>query len=399
MNNKLEDKRLIRLIVSNTMFRAAKVALFLFLNILIWKESNDMQMMFMFNIVLWISHTFFFALFGILVKNGYRRIWLIVWPLWASIAFLFLLLFRENLLNYIYYIWLLLGVTSWMYWVTFNNNTFDITTFYNRGNYEWTKKSLWLIFNMIIPIVIWWLISLDIFWLWYEMSFWVGMILFLLAFIIWNVSIEVPNKGKYKFTKSIKIFLSDKEIFKFLIIYLLLWFTFNTVLLDFLLPLIIYTQVLEEYKLWFILSFLSLVWALGSILYWKLVSFKNYWMTMKIGWVLYAILMIAILIFPSFSTLFTALLKFVFVFFSIAVSVTWQNIIHKIKDYEKIKTEYMVIREIFLMTWRTLVYISLFFIWSVNVNKLNYLFYAMMIIVLISSFILSKIKMHKIEKN
>jgi len=52
MNNKLEDKRLIRLIVSNTMFRAAKVALFLFLNILIWKESNDMQMMFMFNIVL-----------------------------------------------------------------------------------------------------------------------------------------------------------------------------------------------------------------------------------------------------------------------------------------------------------------------------------------------------------
>ena len=63
MNNKLEDTRQIRLIISNTMYRAAKVALYLFLNIFIWEQSEDIQMMFMFNIIWSISHTVFFVMY------------------------------------------------------------------------------------------------------------------------------------------------------------------------------------------------------------------------------------------------------------------------------------------------------------------------------------------------
>ena len=272
---------------------------------------------------------------------------------------------------------------------------FDITNYHNRWKFEWIKKSLEITLKIIIPIIVWTIISFNLFWIGYEMWFLFGAVLFVISYFIWNIKIDIPLKWKFNLIKASKQFFKNKNILTFLVSYLFIWFTFNTILLDFVLPLLVFEQVGEEYKLWILVSLFSVIWAIWAYIYWRFMSYKNYWKTIVICWFLYGLSLIFLLFFPLYITLVTAFLTFLYVFFNISVKVIWLNVLHELENYKEIKSEYLIVREIFLMSGRTLVYVSLFFIWTIEVNKLNYLFYLMIFIVIIVSINLSKVKIEK----
>ena len=395
MIKKIKKNKQIRLIISTSLFRSAKTTLYLFLNILIWKQSQDIQTLFLFNLVLSLTHTLLFVTFWRLLKNGYRKLWLAIWTIGSAFLFLLLFLFKENVIDYVYLFASLLWFVSWIYRVTFWINMFDITNYHNRWKFEWIKKSLEITLKIIIPIIVWTIISFNLFWIGYEMWFLFGAVLFVISYFIWNIKIDIPLKWKFNLIKASKQFFKNKNILTFLVSYLFIWFTFNTILLDFVLPLLVFEQVGEEYKLWILVSLFSVIWAIWAYIYWRFMSYKNYWKTIVICWFLYGLSLIFLLFFPLYITLVTAFLTFLYVFFNISVKVIWLNVLHELENYKEIKSEYLIVREIFLMSGRTLVYVSLFFIWTIEVNKLNYLFYLMIFIVIIVSINLSKVKIEK----
>lgn len=395
MIKKIKKNKQIRLIISTSLFRSAKTTLYLFLNILIWKQSQDIQTLFLFNLVFSLTHTLLFVTFWRLLKNSYRKLWLAIWTIGSAFLFLLLFLFKENVIDYVYLFASLLWFVSWIYRVTFWINMFDITNYHNRWKFEWIKRSLEITLKIIIPIIVWTIISFNLFWIGYEMWFLFGAVLFVISYFIWNIKIDIPLKWKFNLIKASKQFFKNKNILTFLVSYLFIWFTFNTILLDFVLPLLVFEQVGEEYKLWILVSLFSVIWAIWAYIYWRFMSYKNYWKTIVICWFLYGLSLIFLLFFPLYITLVTAFLTFLYVFFNISVKVIWLNVLHELENYKEIKSEYLIVREIFLMSGRTLVYVSLFFIWTIEVNKLNYLFYLMIFIVIIVSINLSKVKIEK----
>jgi hypothetical protein len=54
--------------------------------------------------------------------------------------------------------------------------------------------------------------------------------------------------------------------------------------------------------------------------------------------------------FPKYVIIFTAILTFLFVLYSVPVRVIIQNVFHEIKGYEKIVSENTAIQELYVMT-------------------------------------------------
>ena len=73
MSNKITDFRTIRILIGNTCVKSGKNVFQIFLNIYIWKETQDIQTVALFNILYLTSHMVFFTLFAPIVKKGYRN--------------------------------------------------------------------------------------------------------------------------------------------------------------------------------------------------------------------------------------------------------------------------------------------------------------------------------------
>lgn len=71
------------------------------------------------------------------------------------------------------------------------------------------------------------------------------------------------------------------------------------------------------------------------------------------------------------------------------------NVLHEIEDYQNYRTEYMVLRELFLASGWIISFIVLYFIDWVWVDDLKYLFILMIILTLFSTWKLSSIKMRE----
>ena len=139
---------------------------------------------------------------------------------------------------------------------------------------------------------------------------------------------------------------------------------------------------------------------LGSYLFWKFVPYSKYKLTIIISWILYSLSLLWFIFFSElkYLVLFTAFLNMVTVFFWIPQKVISTNVIHQIKNYNDIKTEYIVIRELFLAVWWVIGFIIIYFIWSIDKWFVEYIFYIMIFFSVIATYMLSTIKLDKIEK-
>jgi YQGE family putative transporter len=394
MNNFINDNRTKKLLISNILFKSGTLVSQIFLNIFLFKNTNDISLVALFNIILLSFQLLSFTFFARIVKFWHRNLTHIISLLWLSLIYLSLVLLWESIVdNYILlamWIWFL----EWMYWIGYNNNEFDLTSIKNRWNFQWLKKSLRDLTAIIIPSLIWTIIWLDYLWYGYGISFWIWAILFLLSAFIWIIKIEYTTSTKYCMKNAIKKVRTNKSLVKIVSNFSLLWFSLSSPLIETILPLLLFSYWISEMNLWFLVSLFALVTVISSYLFWKFVHYKNYKVTYIISWTLYIISVFILLFFPTYwyVIVFASILKLLSTFIAIPQNVFSSNVFHDIKWYEEIKSEYMVIREWPLNIWIILSFTCIYFIWSFEVLWIKILFWLMAIIMFISTYLFSSIK-------
>jgi len=377
-----------KLLFSNILFRAWTLVSQIFLNIFLFKNTNDIKIIALFNIILLWSQLLSFSFFAKIVKYWYRNLLNIVSLLWLSIVYWFLVYLWNWVVDFYQFLAIWIWFFSWIYWIWYNNNEFDLTTIENRWNYQWLKKSLKTISSIILPSIIWIIIWINYLWFWYQTAFWIWILLFLISVVIWNIDINYINKNeKYSLFNALKTLLKDKNIIKTIANYSLLWFGLSNPLIETILPVLLFTYWIKEMDLWFLVSTFAIITVIASYLFWKFVEYKNYKMVYWLSWWIYILLVLILILYPSywFIIWFASILNLLFTFMDVPQNVFSANIFNKLKWFEKIKSEYMVIREWPLMIWRILSFLCIYFIWSFDEIWIKILFWIMAWVIFLST--------------
>jgi YQGE family putative transporter len=157
--NKL-DSQALRLIRWAVFFRFWKVLFSVFINVYLWKETADIQLLAIYNIFVLSSHMIGFIFWSLFVRKGYAYQTSNIAFMWLTIAFLLLSLsiWSSILIYYIFgaIFWLFNG----MYYSAQNVRLFSATTFKNRWHSQGLKKALDWWAKIIFPLVIWSIISI-----------------------------------------------------------------------------------------------------------------------------------------------------------------------------------------------------------------------------------------------
>ena len=69
MNNKKLDKKAKKLLFSNMLFRSGKLITSIFLNIFLWKNTHDIKIIALFNIVFHLFYSITYTFFARIAKN------------------------------------------------------------------------------------------------------------------------------------------------------------------------------------------------------------------------------------------------------------------------------------------------------------------------------------------
>ncbi|MEJ8554327.1 MFS transporter [Tepidibacter sp. Z1-5] len=124
------------LLIVSGLFTLAKGLSNVFVNIFLWKKSNDFILISQYNLIQYIFLPIAFTIAGWLAKkrNG-------VWALRIGIVFyilffILIILIKDNIIKYIYPLGILFGIAGGFYWLAFDVLSFDFTSTNNRDSFN-----------------------------------------------------------------------------------------------------------------------------------------------------------------------------------------------------------------------------------------------------------------------
>jgi len=397
MDNKLNDIRIIRILLWNFCVKSWKQIFQIFLNIFIWKQTEDIRLIAIFNLVYLSVHTLTFALFSPIVKRWYRNLLHFTSLIWFAGVFLWIMYLSESAVDHLVWVGASIGFFNSIYWVTYHNTQFDITSYRNRWNYEWIRKAGRMLISIIIPVLVWFMISLNYMWYGYESAFFFWSMLFILGAFVGMVNLDIDNDERFDLIWVTKQCISNKDVFRSLYTYTLSAFSFSNSVVEIIIPIIIFSYVQEEFDLWIIVSVFSIVSIFAMYLFWKFVHYKSYKKAVFWLWSGYGFAMIGFVLLGEIQYLiiFSALLTSIAALYALPQKVISDNVLHQLKNYKNIRSEYMVIREVFMYVGWSASFVILYIINSVEKDKVWYLFLIMVVAVFISAYQLSKVDISK----
>ncbi len=370
-----------KILIWHLFFRLGSLLSSIFLNIYIFKQTWDLKIVALFNIILLFFMTIFFVVIGWIIKNKYRRFLYFFACLWNALTFLFLAILWKHSIEYIYIFAIFFWIFAWAYRVIHHTNQIDNTKIANRWKFEGTLRSLVMILKLLTPIIAGFIISS--FSYGYNIIFLLSSISFLLSAFIGNIKINYSkNKLNYHLWETFKLLISDKTFSYILVLQFLIAFMVGSPFVEKILPLILYSFNNSESELGLLIGFFTLISIVGSYLLWKFFSKKLYKQIGIIFSLVYAFSLIIIIIFPFYTiySIFSAILLLSITFISVPYKVISDNAMWERKDFEKHRIEYIVIREIFLNSGRIFLLIILFFSWDMKQENLRFLLYIVLII-------------------
>lgn len=395
MSEKSISSKAYRVLFANFFVRSARLVFQIFLNVLIWKHTEDIQVVALFNMIYLSTHLFSFFLIAPIIKHK-RRVGIHIGSLILyTCVYLFIIWLGQDAVSYIYLIAALIGLVNGAYRITYHNNQFDLTTYTNRGRYEGTKKSLQLISKVVVPAWVGYIISANRYGWWYERAFGLGALFFLLAASIGAVNPNVQHYSDYNIWKAFKIFRKHTAVFRSLFTYSFSGFSFSNSLLDILIPVLLFSFIGKESELGVLLSLFSMLGIISSYIFGRWVPYTKYARSLRVSWLLYAGAILTIILFPEYTYIMisSAFLNFIALFFSLPQKVISDNVLHQIPTYQEMRAEYMVVREVFLYIGWFLSFLCVYMIGSLQIASLQYLLFIMVLLVLIAAWLLSTIQL------
>ena len=393
MESHVVEWKAIRILIGNTLVKSGKTVFQIFLNIFIWKQTEDIQVVAIFNLIYLITHMVFFTLFAPIVKKWYRNFLHVFSLLGFTCVYLGVMYLGKNAINHLIIIPFAIWFFNSIYWINFHNTQFDLTTYGNRGHFEWIRKAMRTASMIIIPVFVGFLITWNFQWLGYEMAFGFGALLFFLAAMVGIVDIQVQSRWKFNLHWALKKCFWVVDVKRSLITYSFTSFSFSNSVIEVLIPIILFSYVSTEVEVWAFVSFFSVISIVATYLFGRFVRYEYYGKSILYLWFAYALALGWFVLFDriEYLVLFSALITAVALLFSLPQKVMSDNVLHKLEGYKDMRSEYMVIREWFQAVWWILSFSVLYFLGSIERENIQLLFWAMVIAVFVTAFQLSKI--------
>ncbi|AIF66810.1 hypothetical protein GZ22_09255 [Terribacillus saccharophilus] len=154
-----------------------------FVNIYLWKQTNDLINIAMYNLAIYVAQTILFTLSGSWAKRIDRVIILRIGVFFLSVFFLLVLFTGEKAASYNLLLGAVLGIGYGMYWLAYSVLTFEVTEPETRDFFNGVSGLLQSLTGMIGPFVAGYIITRMNNSHGYTLIFAVSFLLFLLAVI------------------------------------------------------------------------------------------------------------------------------------------------------------------------------------------------------------------------
>ncbi len=389
----------VRVLIANILVRSWMIVMQLFLNMFVWKHTQDLRVVALYNIIYICMHTLTYTLSAPFIKSWNRKIAHVLSLFWYGLVYLYLVISSWSIIEYVYFVAACIGVWNGLYRLTYHTTQFDLTTYGNRWYFEWLKSSLSIWSKLLFPVLYWFIITQDFFWRWYEIVFWIWAVMFFLAGVIWAISPATFSWSPYSLWKLRNKIKNRPRVLRSLITGTSWAIWFSPILLETILPLLLFSFVANEWEVWFLVSLFSFVSIVASYLFWKLVPYSRYGHVLIGVWIVVASLYIWLLMFPSYKWLIiiSSLLNFCLIFFSIPQKIISDNVLHSVDWYQDVRPEFVVVRERFLTIGWLSVYLIIYFANDLDIIWLQSVFIVMIICVALSSRSLQKISLTDTE--
>ncbi len=371
-----------RLLLSHSLFLVGRSAFDIFMNVFIWRLSNDLKIVAMFNIVYVLTHTVMFPFCAEALRKGklhlIRKLGLISF----SLVFLSLFIFNNQVKDYLLWYGFFIGVSNGMYWLTYHFNRFDLTHIKIRGKYTGYERSLKTFVSLITPALGGYVISSTHFFSGYPTLFLLGTAFFITSFFVGNIKVDQRHLPKVKWHKSVKHILSHRKVLKIFIASMLNGFSLNGSLIKMILPLLILQKTGTEFELGGWLSFFALLSVMFSVFVGRKINYKKYDKLIIVGGAAFILLFSLLFFHPVLSVfiLFGAVQEIASNMINIPRRVYSDNLMHHVKNYREHRLGYIVTREFFSVGVGMFTsYLLLLFSTELSLSQLS--FYALLIII------------------
>ncbi len=374
MNNTI-DSKIKRLLSSHILFYSGRILFDVYLNIFIWKTTNDLSLVALFNFLFFFSHSISFTIFSSLVKKGRMQ-----FPRKLSLVFFILIYFivgilGEQTMDYLIPLGICLGLINGLYWISYQILRFDFTNKENRGNFTGLERGGRIAAGIVMPFFGGLVITMNYFGLGYSNIFFLGTFLFLAALLIGNIKYPTVSTSSLHLRKTFKELKRNPDIMK------VMWSFFASgmgrvsSIEKVLVPLLIFSVVQKELILGTWISFFYFLAIFVSIILGKFLHYKYYRKSIAFGGSMILASLVLLILYPSYLVyiIFGINLRIFALFVLIPKRVISENLIHTLKDYVNHRVEYIVIRDLFNNGFsKTLSYVILFFAAGLAPSQLNF---------------------------
>lgn len=342
-----------------------------FVNVFLWKRTQDFIMIGKYNLMhyIFIPLTFIFAGWLSKKKNG-------IWPLRIGIIFflfffIFILLLKDKVTNYIYFLGILFGIASGFYWLSFNVLSFDFTSIHNRDTFNGLYGFTAGISNAVGPLAAAYIIEHNKNTTGYTIVFVISLILFIVLILI-SLLLKSKHYGETLYFK--KIFIQHNNQWKKLRKAKVAWGLRDVVIL-FLISILIYQSTKSELSLGKLTFFSYIISSVAYITQQKIIKPSKRKLSLYLGASFMFIAVISLIIKIDYWPLviYVTLDALFAPFFIVPMSSATFNLLSESHE-ENMRIEYIISNEFSLNTGRiisiTILLLALSFV--ENSNILNY---------------------------
>lgn len=383
-----------KLVIWSLFYRFWKVIFSVFINVYLWKETGDIQLLALFNIITLISHMLWFLWWVQFVKKWYAHQISSIAFLWLIFIFSFLYIFIWTSKEVYWFFWIVFWLFNGMYYSAQNVRIFSATTFKNRWNFQGVRKSLDGAAKMFFPLLIWVIISF------FNIQFAIicGIIMYLAGLCISHFpDIHLKKSLPYKtFLSELK---GNKKIYFTILSAFFFQLAFAVPVLELIISLSIFSKVWTEISLW---ASLSVIWFASIILmywFWKFVHYKHYNKAIIFVNILYILALMLFVYSTELSHILIAasLITGSIWMYGLIFWVISNNSLHCIKNYKEHNANFNITKECAYFAGWIIWYFIIYFSWDLSQESLKILMYSFATLSILSSIFLIKIWMHQID--
>ncbi|MDF2985387.1 MAG: hypothetical protein K0R50_897 [Eubacterium sp.] len=386
------------LLVISALFTMAMGLSNVFVNIFLWKKSNNFIVIAQYNLMHYVLVPPTFILAGWLSKkkNG-------IWSLRLGILFFilffgFILFLQNSVTRFIFPIGALYGIAAGFYWLAYHVLSFDFTSTENRDTYNGFNGSISGVCGAVAPITAAYIIDKNILTNGYTIVFSTSLILFVILIGI-SFLLKADNYGtKLKFKK---IFSGNCNDWNNLRKSIAAW-GFRDVIIGFLIIVLVFKATGSELAVGKFSLYASLISSAAFYVEQKIIKPGLRLVSMLFGAILMFIAVWGLVANISYGSLiFYMIMEAAFVpFFLVPLASASFNII-SIQHEEDLRVEYIINKEIVLNGGRIVsisILIALLSFYK-NPNSLNYFLFFIGLAQLVSLIFLRRLKIWKAGGN